>query len=201
MTLCFLSEVIQQMTVKFLKQDRKQTPPTSNGRITQSKAVVQKAVVNSPQTCVSSGSTADYTSSHKILVDAESVKSNSSQNLERGHSCLTVKGALLCQTGDGGSAKSVVEDGDGQIEPKSVEPDQKSSYKSKIDTNRIREALKRRRSDAAGNMNFAEAINAEIDCEAWIERELENGIELGYSPLVKKQRKGGVSFELEIGVS
>ncbi|GLT73591.1 hypothetical protein SLA2020_454370 [Shorea laevis] len=154
-----LKEVIQQMTVKFLKQDRKQTPPTSNGRITQSKAVVQKPVVNSPQTCVSSGSMADYTSSHKILVDAES------------------------------------------IGPKSVEPDQKSSYKSKIDTNRIREALKRRRSDAAGNMNFAEAINAEIDCEAWIERELENGIELGYSPLVKKQRKGGVSFELEIGVS
>jgi hypothetical protein len=189
------------MTVKLVKQDRKQAPPTANGRITQSKAVVQKAVVNSPQTCVSSGSTADYTSSPKILVDGGSVKSISSQNLERAQSCPTVKGALPCQTGDSGSAISVVEDGDGQIGPKSVEPDRKSSYKSKIDTDRIRQALKRRRSDTAGNMKFTEAIDAEIDCEAWIERELENGIELGFTPLVKKQRTDVVSFEFGIGVS
>ncbi|XP_059460218.1 cyclin-T1-3 [Corylus avellana] len=195
-----LKEVVQQMTFKLVKQDRKQAPPTANGRITQSKAVVEKAVDNSPQTCVSSGSMADYTSSHKILVDAGSLKSNSNQDLERGHNCLTVKGGLPCQMGDCGSANSVVVDGDGQIGPKSVEPDRKSSYKSKIDANRIRQALKRRRSDAAGNMKLSEAINAEIDCEAWIERELENGIEMGYSPLVKKQRED-VSFELRIGVS
>ena len=105
---------------------------------------------------------------------------------------------------DGGSASSVVEDGDGQIEPQRVESDCNSSYKivsvhnnhTKIDTNRIREAIKRRR-DTAANKKFVEEVNAEIDSEAWIERELEHGIELEYSSSIKKQRKVW-AFELKL---
>ena len=184
------------MMLKLLKQDSKKAPRTACGRNTQSEALAQKSVVSSNQTCISSGSTSDCHSSHGTLVEAGGVKSNSSQNQEKVDNCLSVKEALPCQMSDGGSASSVVEDGDGQIEPQRVESDCNSSYKivsvhnnhTKIDTNRIREAIKRRR-DTAANKKFVEEVNAEIDSEAWIERELEHGIELEYSSSIKKQRK------------
>lgn len=191
-----LKEVIQQMMLKLLKQDQKKAPRTACGRNTQPEALAQKSVVSSNQTCISSGSTSDCHSSHGTLVEAGGVNSNSSLNQEKVDNCLSVKEALPCQMSDGGSASSVVEDGDGQIEPQRVESDCNSSYKivsvhnnhTKIDTNRIREAIKRRR-DTAANKKFVEEVNAEIDSEAWIERELEHGIELEYSSSIKKQRK------------
>lgn len=201
-----LKEAIQQMMLKLLKQDGKKASRTACGRITQSEALAQKAVVSRYETCISSGSTSDCHSSHGTLMELGRVKSNSSQNLEIVNSCLSVKEALPCQMSDGGSggsggsASSVVEDDDGPIEPQRVESDCNSSCKivpvqtdhSKIDTNRIREAIKRRR-DTAANKKFVEAINAEIDDEAWIERELENGIELGFSSSIKKTKED-VSF-------
>lgn len=59
----------------------------------------------------------------------------------------------------------------------------------KIDINRIRE-LKRRRCDKGVNKKFAGSIDDELDPEAWIESELENGVELeDASAAAKKQRK------------
>lgn len=192
-----LKEVIEHMMLKLLKKDTKQAPPTAHGRITGSEDLDQKAVGNSPQTCISGGSAADFDSSYRTLVEAGAAKSNNSQNLERGDHCLSVKEAFPCQISESGSATSVAKDGDRQVKSKTVESDQKSSYKifprqndyRKIDTSRIREALKRKRYNAAVNMKLVDSINAEMDSEAWIERELENGIELEYSSLAKKQSK------------
>lgn len=147
------------------------------------------------------GSAADCSSSCRTLVEAGGVRSNKSQNLERGDRLLSVKEALTSKTSDSGRNGGTVED-HGQVKPKTVESDQRSSYQIfpnqnnhvKIDANRIREALKRKRRDTAADMKFVEATNSEMDSEAWIERELENGIELEYSSLAKKQRKEVVSF-------
>ncbi|KAB1199542.1 hypothetical protein CJ030_MR0G020849 [Morella rubra] len=101
-----------------------------------------------------------------------------------------------------GSLSSVAEDGDSQVKPKTVEYDKKLGYKifprqndyNKINVNRIRETLKRKRYNAAISVKHVDSINAEMDSEAWIEIELENRIELEYSSLAKKQRKDVVSF-------
>lgn len=178
-----------------LKQNRKQVPPATHESITQSVASVQKAV-NSQNP-----SAADFSSSCRTLVEAGDVRSSKSQNLERGDCSHSVKEALPSKTSDSSCAGGTVED-HGQVKPKTVESDQRSSYQIfpnqnnhiKIDANRIREALRRKKRDTAVDMKFVEATNSEIDSEAWIERELENGIELEYSSLAKKQRKEVVSF-------
>ncbi|KAG2698551.1 hypothetical protein I3843_07G155400 [Carya illinoinensis] len=193
-----LKEVIQHMMLT-LKQNIKQVPPATRGRITQSVAPVQKAMVNGQNP--GGGSAADCSSSCSNLVEAGGVRSNKSQNLERGDCHLSVKEALPSKTNDNGCDGGTVED-HSQVKPKTVESDQRSSYQIfpnqnnhiKIDTNRIREALKRKRRGTAADMKFAEATNSEMDSEAWIERELENGIELEYSSLAKKQREEVVSF-------
>ncbi|KAM2118876.1 hypothetical protein ACFX1Q_017029 [Malus domestica] len=58
---------------------------------------------------------------------------------------------------------------------------------SKIDIDRIRDAMKRRRRDKDVNKNV-HAIDDEKDPEAWIENELENGVELKGTSARKKQR-------------
>ncbi|RXI09888.1 hypothetical protein DVH24_027489 [Malus domestica] len=59
---------------------------------------------------------------------------------------------------------------------------------SKIDVDRIRDAIKRRRRDKVVNKKSVHAIDDEIDPEAWIESELENGVELQNASATKKQR-------------
>lgn len=58
---------------------------------------------------------------------------------------------------------------------------------SKIDIDRIRDAMKRRRCDKDVNKNV-HAIDDDIDPEACIENELENGVELKSTPARRKQR-------------
>lgn len=77
-----------------------------------------------------------------------------------------------------------------------MESDQTAAYKiisvnnnhSKIDANRIREALKRRKCDGSANKKLMEAVDPGIDSEARIERELENGIELESTFFQKETR-------------
>ncbi|XP_021285183.1 cyclin-T1-3-like [Herrania umbratica] len=59
---------------------------------------------------------------------------------------------------------------------------------SKNDANRIRETLKRRRCDRAANRKYVRGIDDETNSEAWIERELENGIELEPTSSHKQRR-------------
>lgn len=174
------SEVIRQM-LKLLEQDRKQTLPPTHESFTKSTAVAGK-MNSSPQSCISDGCFAIRQSSKVAM----------SENDERskppacGRKDICVKEVLPSQTSDSASS-SIVEDGEGDSHPRHVESDHDPGCKiisvhntySKIDANRIREALKRRKFDVAANRKFAASINPEIDDgEAWIERELEKGIEL-----------------------
>lgn len=103
----------------------------------------------------------------------------------------------ICQTSDTGSAVSVVEDGDSG-EPVTVKSDLSSScntvklggtaVSSQVDVNRIREKLKKRNLIKTMKRKRVEDTDDEIDGEAWIERELENGIVLD-SSYPEKQRK------------
>ena len=103
----------------------------------------------------------------------------------------------ICQSSDTGSAVSVVEDGDSG-EPVTVKSDLSSScntvklggtaVSSQVDVNRIREKLKKRNSIKTMKRKRVEDTDDEMDGEAWIERELENGIVLD-SSYPEKQRK------------
>lgn len=102
---------------------------------------------------------------------------------------------LHCQTSDSGSADSVVEDCEG--EPVREKSDLNSSCKivsiegghAKIDVNRIRDTFRKRRRDRITNRKLVEDKDDEMDSEAWIERELENGIKLESANAADKRRR------------
>ncbi|CAK7346325.1 unnamed protein product [Dovyalis caffra] len=184
-----LEEVIQQMA-RLLEQDPKRALPATHGRVTQSKASAEKMVTSSPQSTVTSVSMANSLASDGAVMESTS-------SSERDTSLNEV---LPCQTSDS-VASSIVEDGDGDGENqlRTGDCDLSSSnvppaYNSccNIDVNRIRETLKRRRCQIAAKNRASlsnEAMDAELDTETWIERELEEGIDLQTAPSEKKRRK------------
>ncbi|KAJ0025792.1 hypothetical protein Pint_09008 [Pistacia integerrima] len=186
-----LEEVIRQM-LKLLEQDRKQTLPPRHERFTQSTALAGK-MNSSPQSCISDGSIARRQSSNIATLENDGL----GKSLACVGKNVYVKEVLPSQTSDSASS-SIIEDGEGDSHPRTVESDHDPGCKiisvhdtyTKIDASRIREALKRRRLDGAADKKFAEAINPEIDGEAWIERELENGIELESAS--SKRKRGEV---------
>uniref|UniRef100_A0A5B7A4F9 Cyclin-like domain-containing protein n=1 Tax=Davidia involucrata TaxID=16924 RepID=A0A5B7A4F9_DAVIN len=189
-----LEEVIQQM-LGLLEQNRKQASVLAH----ESKPVGGKAKSNSSRSCVLSGSIVAQDSGYGATVDAAGLAKSSLSSCSQNQSCcdfhVAVKEVSNCLASDCGSANSIIEDGDG--EPKTGESDQNASYKivsvqdgcSKMDVNRIREALKRRRWDRVVNKKLVETMDDEIDSEAWIERELENGIEPESASVDKKPRR------------
>ncbi|KAK8988990.1 hypothetical protein V6N11_030361 [Hibiscus sabdariffa] len=109
---------------------------------------------------------------------------------------VNAKECLPTQTSDSG-ASTVVDSGEGECELITEEshllnPNVKivSVHKtlSKIDADRIRETFKRRRGDRAANLKRVEVRDDEVDSEAWIERELEIGIELESASSKKRGR-------------
>lgn len=102
--------------------------------------------------------------------------------------------SLRCQASDSGSAVSVVDDCEG--EPVAGKSDLNSSYKivslgegsAKIDVNRIRETFRKRKNDGIVNRKSVEDKDDVVDSEAWIERELENGIMVDSDPSDKQRR-------------
>ncbi|KAK9023173.1 hypothetical protein V6N11_003400 [Hibiscus sabdariffa] len=104
--------------------------------------------------------------------------------------------SLPSQTSDSG-ASTVVDGGEGECELRTEEshplnPIVKivsiASTFSKIDAARIRETFKRRRCNRAANLKCVEVRDDEVDSEAWIERELEIGIELESASSRKRVR-------------
>ncbi|KAA8537589.1 hypothetical protein F0562_027197 [Nyssa sinensis] len=189
-----LEEVIQQM-LRLLEQNRKQASVLAR----ESRSVGGKAMSNSQRSCVLSGSIVAQDSGYGATVDAaglvKSAMSMCSQNQPCSDFHATAKDLSNCQTSDCGSANSIIEDGDDK--PKTGESDQNASYKivsvqdgyNKMDLNRIRDTLKRRRWDRVVNNKLAKTKDDEIDSEAWIERELENGIEPESASVEKKPRR------------
>ncbi|KAK8551834.1 hypothetical protein V6N13_120268 [Hibiscus sabdariffa] len=109
---------------------------------------------------------------------------------------VSPKESLPSQTSDSG-ASTVVDGGEGECELRTKEshplnPSVKivsvASTFSKIDAARIRETFKRRRCDRAANLKCVEVRDDEVDSEAWIERELEIGIELESASSWKRVR-------------
>ena len=153
---------------------------TGRGAVVDGGRLVKSAIPSSPQSCIVSSSYVAQDSGHgSTVIDVGLVKSSISKCSEN-----EVSNDICRQTSDCGSATSVVEDCDGG--PKAGASDRNSSSRivsvkggdGKIDVDRIREALKRKRRDTIVNMNIVKAMDDEIDSEAWIEKELENGIEL-----------------------
>ncbi|PSR99652.1 Cyclin-T1-4 like [Actinidia chinensis var. chinensis] len=153
---------------------------TGRGAVVDGGRLVKSAIPSSPQSCIVSSSYVAQDSGHgSTVIDVGLVKSSISKCSEN-----EVSNDICRQTSDCGSATSVVEDCDGG--PKAGASDRNSSSRivsvkggdSKIDVDRIREALKRKRRDTIVNTNIVKAMDDEIDSEAWIEKELENGIEL-----------------------
>lgn len=183
-----LEEVIQQMA-RLLEQDPKRTLPATHGRVPQSKASAKKMVTSSAQSAVTSVSMSNSLASDGAVMEASS---SSDRN-------TSLNEVLPCQTIDSG-ASSVVEDGDGKNQPRTGDYELSSSsniapsYNShhNIDVHQIRETLKRRRCQIAAKSRASlsnETMDAELDTETWIERELEEGIELQTAPSEKKRRK------------
>ena len=170
--------------------------PAKTGKAVQPETLSRKPIDTSPQSCISSEAIVDQHSRHGATVDdrrlgAESVVSSCREN-PGGENKVAGKDDLPRQTND----TSVVKDSGVEIKPIRGESDNQSSRckilevpKScgKIDINRIRE-LKRRRCDKGVNKKLTDSIADELDPEAWIESELENGVELEDASAAKKQR-------------
>ncbi|GFY86116.1 cyclin family protein [Actinidia rufa] len=209
-----LEEVVQQMRV-LLEKNQKQSLPPMHKKVTESKSAVAKAMASASQLAIASGSTVSQFMSHGDTVDAgqgvKSTTSNSSQSCIMSSSQMSLTTPVvelqwmvdfeneasnyICrQTSDWVSANSVVQDCDGGPKPGVSDRNPSSrivSVKggdSKIDVDRIREALKRKRWDKIVNKNIAKATDDEIDSEDWIEKELENGIELETASVNKRRR-------------
>lgn len=89
----------------------------------------------------------------------------------------------------GSSAESVVEDcNGGLISSSSCMIVSVKCGNNKIDVDRIREALKKRRLDIITNAKSVEVTGDDLDCEAWIEKELENGVQQEPVSLEKRKR-------------
>ncbi|GAV73002.1 Cyclin_N domain-containing protein [Cephalotus follicularis] len=168
-----LEEVIQQM-LRLLEWDKKRTAPP-----TQTIASGRKSIVS----CASQGPT----------TVAAGGFSKSPPSINRNTS---LKEVIPCQKCDSGGSSCIVEDGDGESQPRTGDSDHNSCCKiisvgntySKIDADRIREALKRRKRNRDANNKSAEASTDEIDSEAWIESQLESGIVVESASFAKKQR-------------
>lgn len=134
---------------------------------------------SSSQSCVSS-----VTVVHKDRADIKTPMEHESRTVVENET-----------SNSGASASSVVEDGNGDAQPSTVVDSDKKpkpeiatarTGSSKIDVARIREALKKRKR-AMIEKSSLESVYVE-GSEAWIERQLENGIEIGYASMEKKQR-------------
>ncbi|XP_020534779.1 cyclin-T1-3 isoform X2 [Jatropha curcas] len=171
-----LEEVIQEM-VRLLEQDKKQAPPPMHEMSTRSRTSVGKTITSSAQSAVSSVSNASLHSTGRAIKESQVL----------GKRNIGMKKDLPSQTSESGAVSSI-DDGDGENQPDLNSSCNNSS--SKIDADRIREALKRRRCERASSKKSGETMNAEVGSEAWIERKLEDGIELvSAASSDKRQRK------------
>ncbi|KAI3464915.1 hypothetical protein Pfo_021578 [Paulownia fortunei] len=181
-----LEEVIQRM-LRLLGHSSKQVMPASSEANSVLKPVAGKRKSGSSELCISSGSMVGPDSSNfsmetaRMISKSAVLKCNQKQpNYDANDTMQTTEN---CPS-DSGSANSVVEDGD--AEPIIADSNQKSGCKivsvkescQKIDITRIRERLKRRKLDRVENNKSGDHLEDEISGEAWIERELEKGIEL-----------------------
>ncbi|XP_038886314.1 cyclin-T1-3-like [Benincasa hispida] len=197
-----LQEVIQRM-LKLFEKDRKQSLPPSKEKTHQPEALDGQTRVDSSQSCISSVTVSDQLDSHEAMTVAsecnKSVMPSCCHDQQNVNYCISPVEVLPCQTSDTGSSSSAVDNGDTGVCQNTEEnfPDQItqsttvsiSVSKDKINLCQIREAIKRRRLCRATSTKEVQPVSPDIDSEAWIEKELEHGIELEYESSLKKKRK------------
>ncbi|KAK6115309.1 hypothetical protein DH2020_007578 [Rehmannia glutinosa] len=182
-----LEEVIQSM-LQLLGQSSTQAIPASIPASSEANSEIKSAAVkkkhSSSELCISSGSMFTKDSSNLTMETASMISKPAvvKCNQKRPNND-TVKTTENCLS-DSSSANSAVEDGD--VELITGDSNQKSGCKivsvkescPKIDITKIRERLKRRKLDRVENKKSGDNLEGEISGDAWIEREIENGIEL-----------------------
>lgn len=168
-----------------LGKSSEQAKPASSDANSILKPVTGKRKSSSSGLCISSGSmvgqdSSNYPQETSRMTSQSAVVKRCNQKKPNYDSNNTVQNCVS----DSGSANSVVEDGGAELI--TGDSNQKSSCKiismeescKKIDIAGIRERLKRRKVDRAKNMRSGGDLEAETNGEAWIEREIEKGIEL-----------------------
>ncbi|XP_022996678.1 cyclin-T1-3-like [Cucurbita maxima] len=199
-----LQEVIQQM-LKLFEKDRKQSLPPSKEKNHKPEALDGQTRVDSSQSCISSVTISDHLDSHKAIREAsdcnKSVTPSRCHNQQNVNYRISPVEVLPCQTSDTGSSSSAIDNGDTGICQNTEEnyPDQIKQSKTvaismskdykKINLCQIREAIKRRRLCRTTSTTEVQPMNSDVDSEAWIEKELEQGIELEYESSLKKRQK------------
>lgn len=101
---------------KLLEQDRKQALPCKHEKVSKSTASPGKTNIRSPQSCVSDGCIASRPSSQGDRANND----RDGKPLTRGGKYSSVEEDLPCQTSNSTSS-SVVEDGEGASQPRTVE--------------------------------------------------------------------------------
>ncbi|XP_058091968.1 cyclin-T1-4-like isoform X2 [Magnolia sinica] len=198
-----LQEVIKQMQELF-EQNKKAATPCARGKVTRAPVVAEKEASSSPDSCVLNGSVV-ATTNHVLDNEAgpnpaSSINHNDPGGLDPSinDTCFTGKEHLQCQTSDCGSTRSIVEDGErfnegadqARIESVCIAGSSiVCKGLSELDKDRIKSKLKSKRWERAMNGKKAAAVDDVSDGDAWIERELENGIMLGVEYTEKRQRQ------------
>ncbi|KAL5713312.1 hypothetical protein ACHQM5_015398 [Ranunculus cassubicifolius] len=176
-----LEDVIKQM-LRLLEENKKPDTAGSHKKVLKQSAV-EKESSTSPESEITSVDTPRQSS------DASTHKCDVVRNVVEGAQCQTSE--------DCGSSRSVVDEG--EVEPPLAGPTQMGSCKivssdcgggsksktgesegliSKIDKERIKEALRKRKYEKAVAANKKARTSLDDD-ESWIVEELENGIEIG----------------------
>lgn len=192
-----LEVVIQQM-LRLLDQNQKQVLPSAVSNKTVSKSTSGKATLSSPESCISNGSIAAQDSNNRSLLDTDGASTDTHSTCYQAQPCNAVhhnaKETEGCQMSDCGSANSIVEDGGDELKMGQIEQNLGSKGAScdasydKIDVHRIRERLKKRRLDSRTEKKSDIETDLEIDNEAWIEKELESGVEKLSASSEKRKR-------------
>ncbi|KAL3514680.1 hypothetical protein ACH5RR_027397 [Cinchona calisaya] len=193
-------EVIIHHMLGLLGKNQKQILPSAVpvSQMTESKSTSGKAMLSSPESCISNDSIAAQDSKNRSFLDTEGASTNDHSTCSQAQPCSDIRDNVKetegRQISDSGSANITVEDGGDEL--KMGQSEQNSGVKSasceasfnKLDVHRIRERLKMRRLDGKAENKLDIETNVEIDNEAWIQKELESGVEMLFSSPEKRKR-------------
>lgn len=184
--------------LRLLDQNQKPVVPSAVNNKSVSKSTSGRATLSSPESCISNGSIPAQDSNNLSLLDTDGASTDAHSTCCQARPCNALhdnaKETEGCQISDCGSANSIVEDGGDDLKMGQSEQNSGSMCAScdasytKIDVNRIRERLKKRRLDRKTEKKLDTETDLETDNEAWIEKELESGVEkLSASPEKRKR--------------
>ncbi|KAK6939499.1 Cyclin, C-terminal domain [Dillenia turbinata] len=188
-----LEEIVQKI-LGFLEQNKTQSRLSIDWKTRKTTHSDKRPKSESPESCILSGST-PIQSTALDAVGPSAVVTPECKNLAGDDCIVTEKEPLQCQTSQCRSEITVLEDVAGEVQPATEKSQQNLSICSglgKIDMSRIREIVKKRSSDIAVNKQAADLMKDADSGEAWIERELEYGVESVYTSAEKRPKQQAI---------